>query len=524
MQPPVEELSDEELMAVADDPSLKAKLTPQERGRLSALMSGDQKPQATEPGSAAGRFINGVWQNVNPMNTVHLMETMAQGPSVAMSQILAPSGERIDKAKLAAEQGRPADAVGNVLAAIPMVGPPVGAAIDKMRSGDIAGGAGEMTGIVAPFAAGPLVRGAGAALKGTGVGEAIANAADASANSRMVDQMVPKVGPNKVRLGNRAADVAPKLLRDPDLSAYSRSGLAAKISDKLDAATEGLDATSDARLVSQQVQTGPLLKALDESIAELTATPVDASKLKPGGSGASKEDFHGTPLGQSVEPAPNAAQIATLRQMRKEVAALGPTAPFESVRRIRQAWDQVARVKYSPAVSADYLAKQGEATGASKGTGAIRESLADADPATAKANDTYHLYKTANDVVQAAEEASRVRPNRGRGMMARATGAMIGAKEGGAPGAIIGAIVAQIADRAAEMAPTFQIAIARRLAAVADALRAGNPVEAQAIVDRTIAKFPTVKSGLKITGKMTPAMGGQLDRVPLAAQEDPTRR
>lgn len=531
-----EPLTDEELLAIASDPVYRAKLTPEQRGRLSALQAGDQKPQA-DSGSATGRFVNGVWQNINPMNTVHLMETMAQGPSVAMPQILAPSMARIDRAKAANEQGRPLDALGNLAAATPLIGPPVASAIDKVRSGDIAGGAGEMTGIAAPFLAGPALRGGAGLLKGTAVGESIAGAADASANARMVDQMVPKVGLNKIRLGNKAAEIAPRLLRDPDLSAFSRSGLAEKISTKLEAATEGLDTASDARTVAQQVKTGPLLKALDDSIAELTAQPVEASAVSGGttvtgrvtGTGFGPEPATTAPVrgsasyGQPVEPAPNASQIATLRQMRKEVAALGPTAPYESVRRIRQAWDQAARVKYSPAVSVDYLAKQGEATGAAKGTGAIRESLAQADPASAQSYDAYSLFKNANDVVQAAEEAARVRPNRGRGIMARTAGAMIGAKEGGAPGAVIGAIAAQIADRAAEMAPTFQIAIARRLAAVADALRAGDAAGAQTIIDHTIQKFPAVKTGLKITGKMTPAIGGQLDQLPLAAEGDRNR-
>lgn len=488
-------------------------------------------------------------------------------------------------------------------------------------------------------------------LKGTSLGEGLADAADASANRRMVDTIVPKVGPNKLRMGNQAVDVAPKLLRDPDLSAYSRSGLADKIGAKLDSAIEGLDAAADNRGVSTQVKTGPLLKQIDSAIGDLTAQPVEGShktpvyvgdaarqvpvdkvhqyalrwmkddmdnlpfvkhtfneqlhhggdlEIVPGSAGAKVYDaiigsedqrliqatrgevrqaindvlegntdgrlrqlvvgvadklaqgdyrtmkmmetsgplpreepsVHtlrmgtgkpadlpdraGAPLGQSVEPAPNRAQLDTLKRMRDEVAALGPVADYEAVRRIRSAWDQVAKVKYSPAVSPDYLAKQGEATGAAKGTSAMREALANADSGTAQANETYHLYKTANDVIQAAEQADRVRPNRGRGIMARTAGAMIGAESGGAVGAGIGAMVATIADKAAEMAPTFQIAIARRLAAVADALRAGETETAQALVDRTVARFPAVKTTLKITGKMTPAMASG-SGLPLAA-------
>lgn len=530
MTPP-DALTDEELFAIADDPVLKTKLTPEERGRLSQLQATAQNERQ---GGPVGRFIGGA---VAPLaQAPGFMATMAQSlmPTDAGAQarqdvgkaIIDPSVDRLTMAAQANREGRPLAAAGNVAAAVPIIGPAIANGIDQMRSGDVAGGAGSLVGVAAPFAAGPMMRGAGAALKGTSAGDALAGALDTSANARMVDAIVPKVGPNKVRLGNKAADIAPKLLRDPGLGAFSRGGLAEKITAKLEAATEGLDAASNSRLASQQVQTGPLLKALDESIAELTAQPVEASKVTPtktnlnsAGEETVRTETLPQSLGQPVEPSPNATQIGTLRQIRKEVAALGPTAPYESVRRIRQAWDQVARVKYSPAVSADYLAKQGEATGAVKGTGSLRESLAQTDPASAKSYETYTLFKNANDVVQAAEEAARVRPNRGRGMLARATGAMIGAKEGGIPGAALGAIAAGIADRAAEMAPTFQIMIARRMAAVADALRKGDPAQAQTIMDHTIAKFPAVKTGLKISGKLTPAATRGSVALPLAAQD-----
>jgi hypothetical protein len=310
-----------------------------------------------------------------------------------------------------------------------------------------------------------------------------------------------------------------------------------KIASGLDQVRVGLDTATDNRLVSHQVQTGPLLKQINAAISDLTAQPAEASKFprsaqtppsvtasdQVGGITGELSDaqaFKTEPYGKSVEQAPNSPQLATLKRMRDEVAALGPVAPYEAIRRIRQAWDQVAKVKYSPAVSSDFLAKQVEATGAATGTSALRESLADTDPATAKANDTYHLYRTANDVIQAAEQADRVRPNRGRGIISRATGAMIGAQTGGVVGAGIGAAVAQVADKAAEMAPTFQIVIARRLAGIADALRSGDTVQAQAILDRTVAQFPAVKTGLKITGKLLPAMASDAASLPLAAGAD----
>lgn len=527
MMAPPDQLTDDELLSVAGDPVLKTKLTPEERGRLSQLQSSG----GGERGGAFGRFVEGA---VGPLAAAPGMAATAaqslmptEGGAAARQElgrsIVDPSVARLEMAAQANREGRPLAAVGNVAAAVPIIGPAVASGIDQMRSGDVAGGAGTLTGIAAPFVAGPLARGGVGALKGTAVGEKLAGALDASAERRLVDTIVPKVGPNKTRLGNQAADVAPKLLRDPELGAFSRGGLADKIGTRLDQAIEGLDAAANNRTASQQVKTGPLLQQLNAEISRLTATPVEASRPVPSVQGDWKltpegvsRDVASRPIGQPVEPGPNAPQLDVLKRMRAEVQRLGPVAPYESVRRIRESWDQVAKVKYNPATSADFLAKQGEATGASKGTAALRQGLAEADPQGAQANATYHLYKTANDVVQAAEEANRVRPNRGRGIMARATGAMVGGKEGGIVGAGIGAIAMGIVDRAAEMAPTFQIAIARRMAAVADALRAGKPAEAQQLLDRTVARFPAVKSSLKISGKLTPAMSAG-SRLPLAA-------
>lgn len=546
------ELSDEELLSIADEPTLKAKLTPTEMGRLSQL-----RAQGPDRGSGpVGRFMENAVQPLvqapGMMATVGQSLLPTEGGAAARQElgrsIVDPSVERLGMAAQANREGRPLAAVGNAVAAVPVVGPAVAHGIDQMRAGDVAGGAGTLTGIAAPFAAGPIARGGVSALKGTAVGEGLANKLESGgiplpgmsrgANAMLVDQIVPKVGPNKLRLGNKAADIAPKLLRDPGLSAFSRSGLAEKITARLDQATEGLDVAADGRLVSQQVQTGPLLKALDQSIADLTAQPVEASAVPRAantppaptraeqlggitGELTDSQAFKSEPLGQAVEPSPNAAQIGTLRQIRREVAQLGPVAPYEAVRRIRASWDKVAKIKYNAATSPDFLAKTEEATGAYKGTGAMRESLAQTDPGSAQSYETYSLYKSANDVVQAAEEANRVRPNRGRGIMARTAGAVIGAHEGGVVGAGIGAIAAGIADRAAEMAPTFQIAIARRMAAAADAFRKGDAPAAQQILERAITKFPAVKSGLKISGKMTPA--ATVSGLPLAAGSDPSQ-
>jgi hypothetical protein len=499
---------------------------------------------AQEPSAGpVQRFAEGMGRNLNPMNMVSLLGQVVTDPKAAGAAVIDPSVAQLEQVAPAAREGRPLAALGHVAASVPIVGPTVAAAIEKMRSGDVAGGAGELTGAAAPFAAGPLVRGAGRAVRAVpAIAEPLAAMAERGSTARLTDVMAPKVGPNKARMGNVAADIAPQIAREPGLNAFSREGLQGGVAAKLDEATAGLDAAADARLASQQVKTAPLLKAIDDRIAELTASPVEASKFPrervapPNPTKA--EQVRGItgeltpgqvaktePFGQAVEPAPNASQIATLKQIRGEIQQLGPVAPYEAIRRIRQSWDAVAKVKYLPSTQADALKAQGDATGAVKGTGAMRDALAGTDEGSAAANARYSLFKSANDVLEATAEAERVRPKVGRGIMARATGAMVGAHEGGVIGAGIGATVAAIADKMIDAAPTMQIAIARRLAAVADALRQGDTAGAQQLVDRTVARFPAIKGGLKVSGQLLGSAGRLASEgLPLAADQDPGRR
>lgn len=541
-------LSDEQLLALADDAEAVARFNSEERRRLGRLQA-TQSTFGTSSPSAIARFIEPIASA--PIRGAAFLGTMIRGldpfttggaeaRQAAVEGVVPPMVEQLEQSREAYRQGRPAGALGHLAGGVPFIGPPVAQSLEQIQGGDVAGGLGNLAAAAVPFAAGPAMRASGRMMRATPLAEPLAKMAERAATVRMTDAIVPKVGANKVRLGNLAAEIAPQLVREPGLSAFSRTGFAEKVSVGLDEAAAGLDAAADARGLSQ-VKTGSILAALDRRIAELTATPVEASKtirtaISPGliqqpegifGQPRSVPNptpvLQERPYGQRVEPDPNTTEIATLRKIRAEVEQLGPVAPYESIRRIRQAWDKTARIKYLPATAQDALASQGLATGAMKGTGAMREALAEADPASAAAYQRYHLYQAADDVVQAAEEAERVRPNRGRGIMARATGAVVGGHEAGIPGALIGAVAAGIADKAATMAPTMQIVIARRLAAVADALRRGQPRDAQALLNRTIHQFRPVRTGVRLLTKASVTAGQLAETIPRAADEDSGR-
>lgn len=529
-------LTDQELLSIFNNPKADLSLlSGDEQTRLVGLTSHLDQPQ----GNPVGRFIEGAAQNLNPVTAAEFVGKLFTSPLEAGKAVVEPSVAQLGQVMPAYREGRPLAALGHAAAAVPIVGPTIANAVETMQGGNVAGGFGQMAGFAAPFVAGPAMRAGVSGFKAVAPEMAgqLANTLDAASAERLAGVMSPQVGAKKVNFGKQAVDIAPQLAREPGLNAFSREGLHGGVAQKLQEASDALDAAADARLVSQQVKTGPLLAKMKEAIDALTAQPVEGSafprntKTPPAPTrGQQLEGVTGEltpsqvadtqPIGEAVEPGPNASQIATLRQIQQEVAALGPVAPYESIRRIRQAWDQVARTKYLASNAEDALTSTGKTTGAEKGTGALRDALAGADETTAAANARYHLFKTADDILSITQERERVRPKVGRGLMRVATGAMIGSMEGGATGGGIGAIAGAIANKAAEMAPTFQIMIARRLAGVADALRNGDTATANTLIQGTIQRFPTVKGGLKLTGKMAAPAGRLSESVPLAAQDD----
>lgn len=544
----VEPYTDDELKWIAENqPNLVNSLNSDERRRLSRIkpQAGDQIGAASAPSTvekaldATGRFLMPIVRA--PFDAARFVYGVATDPFNGFQQtsdILNASKAQIDLAHQAEAEGRPGDALLRRAASVPVVGPAVASIYDMAQEGNVAGAAGTATAMALPLTKGYVKAGVGAALEGganaavraarsAGMGETIdagAKSLSQAAENKMARAMSPQVGPNKARFGNMARDIAPEIVRDPNLAARSMGGFDTKLDTVFESVTEALDHAADTRFVSDQVNLRPVLAKLDAEIAKLQATPVEGSRLipeysatdpavrvaRPGseitvrnramtandlpahqrgyrtldtGEFASEPTRTGRPIGRTVEPRPNMSELETLRAIRSELAQLGDIAPYESVRRIRQAWDKVAKVKYMPSTAQDVLKSQGDASGAAKGTGAMRDALAEADPASAAIYKQYSLYKAAKDIRAAAEEAERTRPNRLRGQMR-----MLANTQG-----LMG-MTAALLDRAVELAPDMQVMVARRLAGVADLVRRGDVQQAQAIVQRTEAQMPRVRS------------------------------
>lgn len=477
-----------------------------------ALVEAELKPPMLED-PAAWRFVKSAASVLNPIAMVEGAYNAVRHPIDTATGIV---NQQLDQGKQAidlAKEGRYSEAAGHGLAAaVPLVGPAAAAAGEQFASGDVAGGAGTAAALTLPFLAKP-----GMALARKVVPKsarvAAARALEEGAAGRYEKVMAPQVGPNKTRFGNMATDVAPKLAADPSMSALSRAGLHGKVVEAFDATKAQLDAAADARNKGAAFDTQPLLESLQKARDALVAEPVDATTLTPesgfsrAGDGTLTPTKTGTPIGKTVEPAPNAARLASIDQVIKEVQQLGSIARYESLRRIRQAWDAVAKTVYSPAVTADYLKAKGGALGAADATAAIREQLAKMDPSTAAVNEKYSLYKTANDVLDATAEVERTRPKVGRAIMARLTGSLVGGETAGAMGAVAGFALGPTMEAILSAGGTTKLVTAQLMQKLAAAIRSGD-VQA---VDSLLGKLK--RAAVKLTpasaaaaGNLAPAM------------------
>lgn len=432
------------------------------------------------------RFVGGVWTNLNPLSAVEGVYNMARHPIDTTKELLGAQAEQLKKGRDLFSQGRTSEAIGHVAAALlPIMGPAAAHAGERIGSGDIAGGLGEAVGLLGPEAlplAKPMLGKAASFLP-----DSFADALDRGATDRVADVMSPKVGRNKVRFGTMAEQVAPEIVKDPEmLNAWSRAGLHDNIGDRLTAAEQALDQAANNRVGARTFPTKPIIDDLLAKRKQFTAEAVEGSTiprqtqtrtssiLNTSGQPIDVVEPQTTPIGQDVVPAPRQTRVAQIDQAISELRQLGPVTRYEPLRRIREAYDQVARVKYAPSITADFLAKQGEASGAADVTGVLRERLAAADPATAAANAEYSVARRASDVLDATAEVERTRPRVGRQIVTRALTTLIGEHAAGAPGAIVGYVLAPIADAAMNSGVTTKLKTARAMANFATAIRRGD--------------------------------------------------
>lgn len=449
-------------------------------------------PEPSQPqGSAIGRFARNAGEMLNPITMIKGAAQMVRHPMDTYESMVDQSAQQFTKAREAYDRGGLSEAMGHAAAgAVPMVGPIAADIGEQAASGDYAGAAGATVGLLA----GPKI--IKEAVKLPARIPAARAALERGAAARVADVMSPKASTQLARrMGEKAETIAPQILKE-NRGGWSRAALRDQILGKLDEAEQGLDAATDARLAARAIDTQPVLDALKSSRAAQTAEAVDASQptrtvtTRPSSivdeSGRPMEvtEARSAPYGKDVVPAPNRPRVSQIDQAISEIEQLGPTAQYEPLRRIRAAYDGPAKTVYNPSLVDDFLKKSGEAKGAADVTAALRDTLAKADPATAEANARYALYKSASDILEAAEQIEKAKPKTGRQIMARLTATMFGGQAAGVPGAAAGYVLAPTLDHLVSSGFTTKLKTAQLMQAIAEATKTGDVGRVQSLTYR----------------------------------------
>ena len=273
---------------------------------------------AASPGT---RFAEGAWKNLNPAGLVQAV----RHPIDTLGALIDAQVEQIQQAKSFYDHGRYSEAAGHLGAGLlPLVGPPAAKAGERIGSGDIAGGLGEATGLIAALEA-PKVAGkvAGAVKSGA---QSVATVGQALADAPLTARIAPKLVKHGTTVVGGAVGGWPGAIVGREVGADLAEALQARMTPKpaaVDPAAPHLDR-------SVPVQPGALTQ---EQIAERVfggqGTPSPAVEKPPLGRVRGVRDV----IAPDVQPV---GPVASPLDVPAPPAASGapsavPPSPLESV-------------------------------------------------------------------------------------------------------------------------------------------------------------------------------------------------
>lgn len=426
-------------------------------------------PSTQPEGSAAGRFVRGVWQNVNPISIAQGLYQGVTHPVDTYNNMVDASAQQFGAAREAAQQGRYSEMLGHGAAAVlPVVGPAAANAGEQIASGDIAGGLGASAGLIAPFAVAGAARGRVAAQARAGVPAALEREA-----AQQVSQRV--LAPGSVKFKGKAEAVAPEILR---------RGMKGGREDLRGAAEEGMAAAG--QQIDDVIAAGGGPKAgviVDPVIAQLQRRIDD---LTVNGEAIKGAEGRVAGLRARIE---QLQRVSVPARQRPGMTAPGqvPTSPryalsFEDVRKIRDEQYRLAEeARGYERMGNPHMSDEGFAA---RETGsAIRQELANLSPDLAAANADYTFFKTLGDVLDPAQGRPKVSaPSQGITGGAATSGAVAGALAGPKAAFVLGVVRPWIQRMRSE--PAWQLADAHSKMQLAEAIRRGDLTTAQALMTR----------------------------------------
>lgn len=430
--------------------------------------------QPDGPAPKPESFLGGLAKNLNPWPLLkaiqegdddavknHPLITALVGPGamgayqagkVILPGIISAAKDQWQKAEDAYQRGSYSEAAGHALAAaIPGVGPAAANAGDEIGSGNIAGGMGEATGLLAPFAGGAALDALKSGARAAGVPEAL----ESSANKQYSSALNATTKGNKLR----SAQVTPELIN---------RGVTGSVKSIAQQSAEKLG------------EVGQQLSDAYDNLPAGTSIPLKdvQNKIASAAEGAFTVPTAGGPLSASPVADAGMNHAAQINERLLAASDVDPKTgarviPVETARRLRQYYDEVAQ--QAGRYDGKALADQTTAAAHGMAADAIRAELANNFPDIAKINKEYSFWKDVNRVTtdtltrrqgQASSPLST--------MIARGAGEAVGGTVGGVPGAIAGGFIGNSLQKLFNSGAwkTTTAVLKDRLA---DAIASGNP-------------------------------------------------
>lgn len=433
--------------------------------------------QTTLPTTRLADVVEGpAYAARHPLDALSLLFNAIKDAHVDQAHKTADSARRVvSEPTMRGKLGAASETLGHGAATVlPVIGPNAAHAGETWAAGDLAGMLGQLTGLLAP---------SGVALASRATTPLRANLGERMA-TKATAQMEKGLNPTRIDTKVAAAKVAPEMVKrriwNRDLSSLEQRAAAesTKAGRAVDAAVEPhLSTTTDVL---------PLVEKLEQA----------------------KEPYIGrTTNARKVINQPE--RVKAIQELQDTLMEYGDHISVESMRKLRQGWDEVVDAARGFAVSD--LGTKVKAWAAREGRSSLREALSETVPNIDKVNAEYTFWQRIEDVAAATNERRVGQARNLTSTIAGAGGAVAAEAILPGSGVALGAGKAVLGAKAAAglktllESPGYQMWSAVQKGRLADALMSRKPK----VIELTIGRGLRAVSQRPQAHATAPTMAGQ---------------
>ena len=434
--------------------------------RFDGAIAEAEHSNAPVSGSSLRRFLTNAGSMLNPIPIV-------QAGLGAVGDLVTGNFDgrlvqaQVDEWNKAKNAPTVSETLGHGLAAVtPLVGPVAARTGEQIASGDVAGGLGATTGLVAPFAASAALRGR--------VAQRARRGDPAKLEREAARQVADRVlAPGSAKFKGKAEAIAPEILK---------RGLGGSREDLIQAADEGMsvaaqridDAITAGGGPGAGVMVDPIVRQLQQRLDGLliNGEPIKGAEGRVAGLKARIDQLERT----AKTPRQRPGLIPTGTGSAKPLRALS----FDDLKRFRDEQYRIANdAKAYQRMGNPSLSDEGFA--AAESGSAVRQEFARLSPELAAANADYSFFKTLGDVLDPAQGRPKVTaPSSGITGGAATSGAVAGSLISPKAAFVLSVVRPWIQN--VRSTPAWQMADAQSKMRLAQAIRQGEVPLAQRLM------------------------------------------